>query len=99
MGLYNIPLKNFGTKVSIKELPEDIAAKVSEENTLHLAHHHSNDEVVSMVLCGRVVRRETLFEEAPRSQFCITCLEKLNEHMEDYMYDEENGKYYDPTGE
>lgn len=96
MGLHNIPLENYGTKVNISKLPEDFVAKISEENTIHFSRNPDGGASL-IVLCGRVFKKETSFKEAPRSQFCIACLRKLNENMEGYMYDEKNEVYYNPT--
>lgn len=100
----NLPIQDRNTVYVLEKnlLPNEYEVFQKSFKKAHIVHELNIERGVpskGTAICGRdcaVIEREG---KIPKTSFCKDCLSKMNEKMEQYLYDEVNQEYYNPLKE
>lgn len=100
----NLPIKDHGpiNLLQINRLPKEYEVFQKGVKKGHFVHElNITREVISKgtAICGRSVQRIESDNEIPVSSCCVDCLDKMNEKMQGWLFDDENEEYYNPMEE
>lgn len=100
---FNLPIKKTSYNPDMfhpKKLPSGYFFLKKGSKKGHIVREEQIDRKalysVGQAICGIEAKREQADRE-PLGNCCVSCMRRLDDIMNGYLYDEENNEYYDPV--